>query len=208
LFYAVWGIGFLAILVASSLVNYACGYALRAKTSVARLWVGIAINVLPLAFFKYLPPLLEWGPSGSWHHGLANHILLPIGMSFWTFQGLSYLFDVYFEDDSTPSLLEFCLFMAFWPTVLSGPICRLPDMLPQFRRLAPPSWDDVSVGSLRFILGLVMKFVLAHVLASGWRPGGGIAGGFDEMNGGWGALDVWLLGIGFGFLLFFDFAGY
>jgi alginate O-acetyltransferase complex protein AlgI len=54
----------------------------------------------------------------------------------------------------------------------------------------------------------MMKFVLAQILASGWFPGQGIAAGFDQMNGGWGGVDVWLLGIGYGFLLFFDFAGY
>ena len=107
-----------------------------------------------------------------------------------------------------PSLLEFCLYMAFWPTVLSGPICRLPSMLPQFRQLSPFSWDDLSAGSLRFIQGVIMKFVLAQILVSGWLPGEGIAAGFDQMKGGWGGVDVWLLGIGFGFLLFFDFAGY
>jgi D-alanyl-lipoteichoic acid acyltransferase DltB (MBOAT superfamily) len=53
-----------------------------------------------------------------------------------------------------------------------------------------------------------MKFVFAQILGSGWRPGEGLAAGFDQMRGGWGAVDVWLLGIGFGFLLFFDFAGY
>src|SRR5213594_2504550 len=208
LFYGNWGIGFLAALIMSSLMNHICGLALRRKATAPRLWIGIAINLLPLAFFKYLPPLLELGPAGSWQYDLARQIILPVGMSFWTFQGLSYLFDIYFEEELDPSLLEFCLYMAFWPTVASGPICRLPSMLPQFRHLSPFSWDDLSAGSLRLIQGVIMKFVLAQILGSGWQPGEGIAAGFDQMKGGWGGVDVWLLGIGFGFLLFFDFAGY
>jgi alginate O-acetyltransferase complex protein AlgI len=208
LFYANLGIGFLSILIISSLMNYTCGYALRRKVTAPRLWIGIALNLLPLAFFKYLPGLLELGPAGSWQYDLGRQIIMPVGMSFWTFQGLSYLFDIYFEEELDPSLLEFCLYMAFWPTVVSGPICRLPSMLPQFRRLSPFSWDDLSVGSLRIIQGVMMKFVLAQILSSGWLPGEGIAAGFDQMKGGWGGVDVWLLGIGFGFLLFFDFAGY
>ena len=204
LFYANWGIGFLSILIISSLMNYTCGCALRRKATAPRLWIGIALNLLPLAFFKYLP---EFGPAGSWQYDLGRQIILPVGMSFWTFQGLSYLFDIYFEEELDPSLLEFCLYMAFWPTVLSGPICRLPSMLPQFRQLSPFSWDDLSAGSLRFIQGAIMKFVLAQILLSGWLPGEGIAAGFD-LKGGWGGVDVWLLGIGFGFLLFFDFGGY
>jgi alginate O-acetyltransferase complex protein AlgI len=208
LFYANWGIGFLSILIISSLMNYTCGCALRRKVTAPRLWIGIALNLLPLAFFKYLPVLLELGPAGSWQYDLGRQIIMPLGMSFWTFQGLSYLFDIYFEEELDSSLLEFCLYMAFWPTVASGPICRLPSMLPQFRQLSPFSWDDLSAGSLRFIQGVMMKFVLAQILVSGWLPGEGIAAGFDQMKGGWGGVDVWLLGIGFAFLLFFDFAGY
>src|SRR5437667_2082297 len=208
LFYANWGIGFLSILIISSLMNYTWGCALRRKATAPRLWIGIALNLLPLAFFKYLPVLLELGPAGSWEYDLGRQIVLPVGMSFWTFQGLSYLFDIYFEEELDPSLLEFCLYMAFWPTVLSGPICRLPSMLPQFRQLSPFGWDDLSAGSLRFVQGVIMKFVLAQILGSGWQPGEGIAAGFDQIKGGWGGVDVWLLGIGFGFLLFFDFAGY
>src|SRR6266478_5129461 len=135
LFYANWGIGFLSILIISSLMNYTCGCALRRKVTAPRLWIGIALNLLPLAFFKYLPVLLELGPAGSWQYDLGRQIIMPLGMSFWTFQGLSYLFDIYFEEELDPSLLEFCLYMAFWPTVDSGPICRLASMMPQFRKL-------------------------------------------------------------------------
>ena len=156
LLYATSGMGFLLMLVISSLLNFACGSALRRKATAPRLWLGIAVNLLPLAFFKYLPALLELEPGGSWQYELGRQIIMPIGMSFWTFQGLSYLFDIYYEEESDPSLLEFCLYMAFWPTVFSGPICRLPSMLPQFRQLSPFSWDDLSTGSLRIIQGVMM----------------------------------------------------
>jgi alginate O-acetyltransferase complex protein AlgI len=202
LFYATWGLEFLSILIISSLMNYAWGCVLRRKRTTPRLWIGIALNLLPLVFFKYLPVLFEIWPAGSWEHDLARQIVLPVGMSFWTFQGLSYLFDLYFDEELDPSLVEFCVYMAFWPTVLSGPICRLPGMLPQFRQLSPFCWEDLSAGTLRIIQGVVMKFVLAQTV------GLGVAVGFDQMREGWGAIDVWLLGIGYGFLLFFDFAGY
>src|SRR5881296_3359754 len=202
LFYANWGIGFLSILIISSLMNYTCGCALRRKATAPRLWIGIAINLLPLAFFKYLPPLLELGPAGSWQYDFARQIIMPVGMSFWTFQGLSYLLDIYLdiyrEDQLNPSVLEFCLYMAFWPAVLSGPVCRLPQMLPQFRQNSRMTWEDVSAGSLRVIQGLTMKLVLAQILGFGWMAGGGIAAGFDQVKDGWGGVDVWLLGMGYG----------
>jgi alginate O-acetyltransferase complex protein AlgI len=208
LFYANWGIGFLAVLIASSLMNYALGMVLRRQPTAGRLWISVACNVVLLSFFKYLPPLLEGAPAPALLPDFMHRIVMPVGMSFWTFQGLSYLFDTYREEELDPSLLEFCLYMAFWPTVLAGPVCRLPNMLPQFRRLSEFNLADISVGARRLLQGLLMKTVLAQILASGLSPGSGITAGFDQIQSGWGGLDVLLLGVGFGFQLFFDFAGY
>jgi alginate O-acetyltransferase complex protein AlgI len=201
-FYSNWGVGFLEVLIASSLLNFAIGALLRRRPTTGYLSLGVVINVLFLGFFKYLPPILAPGTAGSWQHELASHIIMPVGMSFWTFQGLSYLFDIYREEEIDSSLLEFSLYMAFWPTVFSGPVCRFPQMLPQFREQPVFSSTNISTGALRVIQGLFMKFALAQLLAPG------VAAGFDQLKSGWGGLDVWLLGIGFGFLLFFDFAGY
>ena len=208
LFYANWGIGFLAVLIASSLMNYALGIVLRRQPTAGRLWMGVACNVVLLSFFKYLPPLFEGAPADAWLPDFLHRIVMPVGMSFWTFQGLSYLFDTYREEELDPSLLEFCLYMAFWPTVLAGPVCRLPNMLPQFRRLSGFNLEDISVGAWRLLQGVIMQMVLAQILVSGLSPGSGVTAGFDQMKSGWGGLDVLLLGIGFGFQLFFDFAGY
>jgi alginate O-acetyltransferase complex protein AlgI len=204
LFYVGWGAGFLAVLIASSLLNYVFGAVLRRRVSAARLGLGVAMNIALLAFFKYASaPLAD--EAGL---GLLHQLVRPLGISFWTLQALSYLFDIYKEEELEPSLLEFCLYMAFWPTVLSGPISRLSTLLPQFRQRIGPSLDDLSVGASRVLQGLFMKMVLAEILAAGWRPGTGVNAGFDSSNGPWGGLDVWFLAIGFGFQLFFDFAGY
>src|SRR5215475_14353669 len=208
LLYANWGIGFLAVLIASSLMNYALGMVLRRQPTAGRLWISVACNVVLLSFFKYLPPLLEGAPAQAELPDFLHRVVMPVGMSFWTFQALSYLFDTYREEELDPSLLEFCLYMAFWPTVLAGPVCRLPNMLPQFRRLSGFNLEDISVGAWRLLQGVIMKMVLAQILASGLSPGSGVTAGFDQMKDGWGGLDVLLLGIGFGFQLFFDFAGY
>jgi alginate O-acetyltransferase complex protein AlgI len=204
LFYLGWGAGFLSILIVSSLMNYLLGAALRKRVTGGRLWVGVAMNVALLAFFKYGAALLAGEPRLGFMHQLVR----PIGISFWTLQALSYLFDIYRDEELDPSLLEFCLYMAFWPTVLSGPICRLPSLLPQLRQPISPSRRDLSVGVSRVVQGLFMKMVLAEILGAGWRPGAGVSAGFDRVTGAWGGLDVWFLAIGFGFQLFFDFAGY
>jgi alginate O-acetyltransferase complex protein AlgI len=208
LFYLTWGIGFLFVLVVSSLINYFLGSLLRHRPNVARLWLGIAFNLLLLCFFKYLPPLLETGAVNEAQASVFRQIVMPVGISFWTFQALSYLFDIYREEELDPSLLEYCLYMAFWPTVLSGPVCRLPEMLPQFRQAFEFNSADMAVGLRRVIQGIIMKFAFAELLLNGVSPGGGIAHQFDHSPGGWGGLDVLLLAIGFGLQLFFDFAGY
>lgn len=193
-FYQVWGFPFLAVLIASSVGNFYLGAWLAKRPHIARLWVGILFNVFLLGFFKYLPALP--GISETIHR-----LVMPVGMSFWTFQAMSYLFDVYHEVEMDPSLLEFCLYMAFWPTVFMGPVCRLPKMLPQFRSALHLSFPKFKAGIQRVGEGLFMKLILAQLLGSALT-------GFDDAGRAWGGLDVWAMALGFGFQLFFDFAGY
>jgi alginate O-acetyltransferase complex protein AlgI len=205
-FYATFGLGFLAVLVASSLVNFACGIFLQRKPTLTRLWLSVSANILLLGFFKTTHALASIAGSTSPLGHFLNGIAMPIGISFWTFQALSYLFDVYRQEELDPSLLEFSLYLAFAPTVLMGPICRLGDMLPQFRAAGRFSQSNLLLGTSRIVTGLFMKFVLSQLLLGGLTTDTGVATGFSEnVTSG---LDVWFLAVGFGFQLFFDFAGY
>lgn len=205
-FYATWETALLGVLIFSSLVNYTLIGFLRRRLSVARLWVGILFNIVLLSVFKYLP----LAGSVSWIDQRApwlSAIVLPLGISFWSFQAISYLLDVYREEDVNPSLVEFCLFMAFWPTVISGPICRLPDILPQFRRRVALSSRAAGAAIQRVLVGFLMMMV-SQMLATGIATGHGVDAGFSVMPQRLGALDVWMLAAGYGFQLFFNFAGY
>jgi len=202
--YLLCGPWLLGILLFSSICNYLLGAYLKRRATLGRLWLGIAFNLLLLGIFKYLPGFANASPS--FFHAFRT-LILPLGISFWTFQALSYLCDIYREEELAPSFLEFCLYMAFWPTVISGPICRLGNMLPQFRNQKKPLWDDYGIGLRRVAIGFLMLGV-AQLLADGLAPGQGINGGFDRTDVHWSALDVWLLAIGYGFQLFMDFAGY
>lgn len=204
--YAIWGPWFLPILLITSLMNYFLGSYLKRCPTPGRLWIGIVPNLALLSLFKYLPPLAATVAPHSTVGSTLSHIVFPVGISFWIFQALSYLFDIYRGQDLDPSVKEFCLYMAFWPTVLSGPICRLGMMLPQFREQSRPSWTDVGSGTQRIFIGALMMGI-AQLLGAGVRIGGGVNWGFDHAVG-WGGLDVWCLVFGFGFQLFFDFAGY
>lgn len=206
LLYAIWGLGFFGLLIFSSVMNFLLGRFIKGRPSAGRLWIGIAANVVLLGIFKYaseLAPLLS-------HTRFApeiSHIVLPIGISFWTFQALSYLLDIYRGEDLDPSFMEFLLYMAFWPTALSGPICRLPNLLPQFRSTANAKLDDLTRGMDRICLGLFMV-ALGGLLTNGMRLDQGIDQAFQNSPATFSGLDVWCLAFGYGFELFFNFAGY
>src|SRR5271170_6205659 len=133
IFYYSWGSWLIVVLIFSSLMNYALGEWLKKNITAGRLWVGIIFNLALLSVFKYLPLLGAVAPAGS-PLLLVKRIMFPAGVSFWTFQAMSYLLELYREEELNPTLLEFLLYMSFWPTVLQGPICRMSAMLPQFRQ--------------------------------------------------------------------------
>jgi alginate O-acetyltransferase complex protein AlgI len=134
------------------------------------------------------------------------HLALPLGISFWTFQAMSYLFDLYRGEELDPSFVEFALYMAFFPVAISGPVCRMPDMLAQFRSDKDIPWSDLARGFGRIATGVLMM-QLAKLLGQGILGGDGINSGFDRLTD-WSGTDVWCLAFGYGLQLFFDFAGY
>ena len=202
--YLAWTPWFALVLLASTLANYAIGRWLRRNLSGIVLAVGVLFNLLLLGSFKYLPEAVVSFPFSSLQ-GFA-HLALPLGISFWTFQAMSYLFDLYREEESDPSLLEFALYMAFFPVAISGPICRMPEMLPQFREPTLTSWPKIAHGLRRIATGALMM-QLAKLLGQGILAGDGIGSGFDRVSQ-WSGTDVWCLAFGYGLQLFFDFAGY
>lgn len=168
----------LAILAASALFNYLWGKLLRRWPRGDILLGGVFLNLALLSTFKYLPAHVG---------GLAN-LVLPIGISFWTFQGLSHLFDQYRGEDLDPTLLELCVYMSFAPTVISGPICRTSDLVPQLRSPARISRNDLSVGAQRIWIGVWM-IALARLIGAG-AAGQGVNWAFDNVAA-LGTLDVW-----------------
>jgi alginate O-acetyltransferase complex protein AlgI len=197
-FYASFATVFLLALATSTLANFFLGRWIRRRPVLSRLLTAVAINVVALASFK----TQVWSWVGSYD------FVMPLGMSFWTFQALSHLFDVYREDDTTPTFVEFALYLSLWPTVVSGPISRVTDLVPQFRGAAAVSWSCAGAGFRRIAQGLFMKLVAAQLLVTLLTRGSTNAAGFDDVAADWGGFDVWVLAVGFGVQLFLDFAGY
>jgi alginate O-acetyltransferase complex protein AlgI len=202
--YVTWGPWFAAVLGTSTTVNFLVGRWLRRTPSGAILTGGILLNLALLGTFKYLPEIAVHLPLSSLQR--FSHLALPLGLSFWTFQAMSYLFDLYRGEELDPSFFEFATYMVFFPVTISGPICRMPDMLPQFRSEEPTRWDDIGRGFRRIAMGVFMV-QLAKLLGQGILGGDGITGGFDRLAH-WSGSDVWCLALGYGLQLFFDFAGY
>lgn len=202
--YLTWGPWFLAVLLLSTVMNFALGRQMQRKPSTGVLWLGLIFNLLLLAVFKYLPGAVVTVPFASLQK--FSHLALPLGISFWTFQAMSYLLDLYRGEELDPTFVEFALFMAFFPVTISGPICRLPEMLPQFRSDASPTRGDKARGISRIATGLLMMQV-AQLLGKGLLAGQGVNAGFDQLRN-WSGPDVWCLAFGYGLQIFFDFAGY
>lgn len=215
LFYA-WGEPrYIVLLLGSGILNYLGGLALgiryrSVRTRAVVLGGFIAANLLALIVFKYLNffqsvggiELLNKILPASLSIGRIGHIALPIGISFYTFQGVSYLIDVYRKD--TPScrgLVEFLCYLTMFPQLIAGPIVRFRDVHEDLRA-REISVDRIASGCTRFIIGLAKKVLLADTFAR-------IADiTFSLPPGSLGAEHAWLGLICYTFQIYFDFSGY
>jgi len=211
-FYAAAAWKLLAVLLASSLLNYVAGE-LISRTSVkpqrrAWLYAAVACNLLLLGVFKYygffvdsIAALLE--AAGLHPHLPALEILLPIGISFYTFQGLSYIVDLYRgQGVRARSMLDFLLFMAFFPKLLSGPITRAKELLPQLAGEHPRGVADLNGAATLLLSGLFKKVVLATLIDTHL-----VLKVFDAPEN-FSTPALWAGMFGYAFLLYWDFSGY
>ncbi|WP_309629090.1 MBOAT family protein [Brevundimonas sp.] len=174
-FYAQWDWRFVALLIASAILNWGVA-ALIARSDEAgrRKWLvglGVACNLLILGFFKYYGFFVEQAGDlltrFGWERDLPLlQIVLPVGISFFTFQGISYVVDVH--RGKTPvakSLLDVMLLMSFFPHLVAGPIVRASDLLPQFDRAPRLTREMATHGLLLICWGMFKKTVIASELS-------------------------------------------
>jgi alginate O-acetyltransferase complex protein AlgI len=212
LFYAMWNPPFVLLLWLSTIVDFFVGKQLyRAESRAKRkalLMASLAVNLGMLAFFKYGGFLLDnfvllASALGIDFHPAKPSIILPVGISFYTFQTLSYTLDMYRKKhEPERSLLDFSLFVSFFPQLVAGPIVRLGQLLPQFKTPRLASAGQFARGSMLLSLGLFMKVVMADALLSGTADM--VFGAQMALS----ALDAWLGVLAFSGQIFFDFAGY
>ncbi len=175
-FYAQWDWRFVALLIASAVLNWGLAALIARSDEAGRrkllVGLGVAANLLILGFFKYYGFFVEQAGEllarFGWERDLPLlEIVLPVGISFFTFQGISYVVDVH--RGKTPpakSLLDVMLLMSFFPHLVAGPIVRASDLLPQFDRVPRLTREMAAHGFLLIGWGLFKKTVIASELAT------------------------------------------
>ena len=208
-FYMSWIPKFILLLLALTAIDYTAARWIAAtpaqRSRKIALVVSLAANLGLLGYFKYynffaanLAHLLH-RPVDSF----AASIVLPLGISFHTFQSMSYVVDVYRrEQEPVKNPFDYALFISFFPQLVAGPIVRAREFFADLHNWLPPTSDEVQRGLLLLILGLAKKMVMADQFAQ-------IANGyFKDVATQPGMLTAWMGAIAFGLQIYFDFSGY
>lgn len=212
-FYAAWNGYYLLLIIASTLIDYCAGQLIFDNDSMPRfrkamLVISVGSNLAVLGFFKYgqftvdnAVALLAF--SGFDIEAPALRILLPVGISFYTFQSMSYTFDIYLRRiKPVERARDFFLFVAFFPQLVAGPIVRASELLPQFGNKQTLSRDDFGDGAWRILRGLIKKMVIADYLAAT------VVDPVFNMPHLFGSLELFIALWGFLAQIYCDFSGY
>ncbi len=211
-FYTIWNPPYVLILLFSTIFSWVIGNKLtRTGNGQERkilLILGLVGTLGLLAFFKYSAFLLDnliqtLSLIGISYQPPILDLLLPIGISFYTFQALSYILDCYRRTQVAPvSLTDFALYVSFFPQLVAGPIVRTNEFLPQCRSLRIVTYSHLGWGGALLIIGLFMKVVLADAF---------LAPVVDKVYGSYlsiSGIDAWVAVFAYSGQIYFDFAGY
>ncbi len=210
-FYAYWNPIYLLLILASMSVSFSVrDYLIRSfdgepKRGIRKpiLLLGVCYNVGILVYFKYADFLIDNTNFVLGTQINLLNIILPLGISFFTFQKIADMTDCYFGKIKDRDLINYCTFVTFFPQLIAGPIVHFKDIIPQLNDPHNKSfnWDNCAKGAFIFTLGLFKKVCIADSLAPM------VSAGFDkaiELN----FLEAWIASLAYTFQLYFDFSGY
>lgn len=210
-FYGWWDYRLVPLLLGTCFLNFWLGTQIyRLTEPVARKrWVaaGVVCNLAILGVFKYFNFFIDSARSllelSGMHWGMASlNILLPLGISFFTFQGISWLVDIQRGKlEKMPSALDFFLYKTFFPQLVAGPVVRAVDFLPQLE--SAPQWRDINLGRalFLFLIGYVKKAVIADSIASVIDP-------LFTSPTYWNVPTLWFGAVAYSIQIYCDFSGY
>jgi D-alanyl-lipoteichoic acid acyltransferase DltB (MBOAT superfamily) len=203
-FYAYWDLRYVPLLLVSALVDYYCSLRIHENPSVRtrRFWLitSLVLNLSILFFFKYWNFFAGNVEGATGLYLFTTQLALPLGISFYTLQTLSYTFDVY-RGKIAPerNFGRYFLYVSFFPQLVAGPIERAGTLMPQLRELRLPKREDIHSGAMLIAWGLFAKLVVANNLA------GFVAQSYFETDGG---LMLWPISFLAASQVYCDFAGY
>ncbi|MDD2384976.1 MAG: MBOAT family protein [Sulfurospirillaceae bacterium] len=206
-FYSYWNIIYLPLILSSMLFNFVIGNTLSKHTlkvnKKAFLTFGISANLLLLGYFKYTDFFLDNFNGIVGTHIPLPHIILPLGISFFTFTQIAYLVDCYKDKVKEYDFIRYALFVTYFPHLLAGPILHHSEMMPQFSsiRNKAKNYKNIAAGLFLFSIGLFKKVVIADTFAL-WANIG-----FDTATT-LSFFEAWATSLSYTFQLYFDFSGY
>lgn len=210
-FYGCWDWRFLSLIAISTLVDFYLGAAMDKEEEEAKrkrlLMASMLLNLGILGFFKYfnfftdsfIGMLQGFGLEPSIH---TLKIILPVGISFYTFQSMSYTIDIYRRQlKPEPDFIKFSTFVSFWPQLVAGPIVRASDFLPQFQKDHDFKWDRFTSGTAQVLWGFFKKVAVADSLAPIVDQCWAEPMAFTSIN-------LWIAVVFYSFQIYCDFSGY
>lgn len=204
LFYSVGEPIYVLILFGSTVMNYLFGRLIASFSTRSKIWAGtgIAFNIILLGVFKYLDFVID-SFNSIFHAGIPiTHLVLPIGISFYTFQAISYIIDVYRK----PSIVQknyfhVVIYISMFPQIIAGPIVKYHDISDQILNRTH-NIDNIVIGIKRFVIGLSKKILIANVL-------GDVANQIFALDtGDVNIMVAWLGGLTYTLQIYYDFSGY
>ncbi len=211
-FYGYWDWRFLGLLASSSILNHACAKGMQhftgARARKTFLVLAVIFNLGTIAFFKYYGFFIEQAYLLAFRFGIPCSlplldIILPVGISFFTFQALSYVIDVYRGAmQPTGRMLDFALYLSFFPQLVAGPIVRARDLAPQLAAFQPPPRIDLGRAAFLILGGLFKKTVIANYLAQT------VVDPVFAYPDAYGAIDTLLAVYGYAVQIYCDFSAY
>jgi D-alanyl-lipoteichoic acid acyltransferase DltB (MBOAT superfamily) len=200
-FYGWWDTRYVPLLVGNALGNFYLGQKISQTKSKTLLAAGLIVNVGLLGYFKYADFFIEnWNVLAGSQNSLL-HLILPLGISFFTFQVIAYLVDCYKGYVSDFNLRRFAFSISFYPHLIAGPILHYSDVMPQLRGRIAFDARQFSQGLFIFAVGLFKKSVIADRIAEKVDP---LFAAHTMLQ----FFESWVSAVGYGLQVYFDFSGY
>ncbi len=205
-FYGVWNVDYVPLLLGSIAANYAVARVLARTQSRALLAAGVAGNLALLGYYKYAGFLVISVNEATGAGLPVPSILLPLAISFYTFQQIAFLVDAHDRIAAEPSFLNYCMFITFFPHLIAGPITHHREMIPQFDNPAifRPQIRMMALGATVFIVGLFKKVIIADTIAAYAAPVFTASNLGDPVQ----AFQAWGGALAYTLQMYFDFSGY